>query len=160
MAKKDVRLADKQPLLDVGNYEVYNRDVMRLVFPRIIDDIKAIKPRAKAGDLIPIYFLLLTNMNGQEALKNGEVNPRFGACFLGQKDIARMTGVGINRVPVMVEVLRINGVLSDVKETWEGTNRRIYYYPSFCSRITSDGYIVDSDGVIVRPDYDEIAEIL
>lgn len=152
--------ADKSALLDVGNYEIYNRELMRRVFPRIISEIKAYKPRAKAGDIIALYFALLTNINGQEALQNGEPNPKYEACFYGQNELSRITGIGINRIPVLVEVLRQNGLLSDVKDVWEGTDRYIYYYPSFCPLVTDDGFIVDSDGEIVRPYYEDISEKL
>src|SRR5690625_2245793 len=156
MEKDNVMPADMQELLDAKNYGIYNRDLMRKVFPRIISDIKSYKPRAKAGDIIPLYFALLTNINGQELLKNGEPNPKYEACFLSQSELARMTGVGVNRIPILIEVLVRNGVLTDVKDVWEGTNRYIYYYPSFCPRITDDGFIVDNNGEIVRPNYEDI----
>lgn len=148
--------ADKQDLLTAENYEIYNRDLLRKVFPRIISELKAIKPRSKAGDVIALYFVLLTNINGQPALKNGEPNPRYEACFMSQDQIVNATGIGINRIPIMVEVLRRNGLLSDVKDVWEGTNRYIYYYPSFCPHISDDGFIVDKWGEKLVPDYSGI----
>lgn len=152
--------ADKQMLMDVGNYEVYNRDLVRKVFPRIISEIKAYKPRAKAGDVISLYFVLLTNINGRETLENGEPNPRYEACFYGQSELSRMSGIGINRIPTYVEVLYRNGILSDVKHVWEGTDRYIYYYPSFCPSITEDGFIVDNNGEMICPYYDDICDKL
>ena len=160
MEKDNVMPADMQELLDAKNYGIYNRDLMRKVFPRIISDIKSYKPRAKAGDIIPLYFVLLTNMNGQEFLKNGEPNPKYEACFLSQKDIASMTGIGINKIPLYAEVLVRNGLLFEVKDVWEGTNRYLHYYPSFCPRITEDGYIVDNNGEKCVPDYGDISHKL
>src|SRR5690625_4113603 len=152
--------ADKQSLMDSEGYEVYNREIIRKVFPRIISEIRAYKPRAKAGDVISLYFVLLTNINGQPKLKNGEDNPRYEACFLPQKTIAEMSGVGINRIPIYAEVLVRNGLLFEVKDVWEGTNRFLYYYPSFCPHVTDDGYIVDNNGEKCVPDYGDISHKL
>lgn len=152
--------ADKRALLDVGNYETYNRDIMRKVFPRIISDIRTYKPRAKAGDVIALYFALLTNINGRQTLENGEPNPKYEACFLSQEELARITGIGINRIPVLVEVLRRNGLLTGVEHVWDGTDRFIYYYPSFCPSISEKGFIVDGNGEIVRPNYEDISDKL
>lgn len=158
--EKEIRPADKQELLDVGNYETFNRDLMRKVFPRIISDIKSYKPRAKAGDVIPLYFILLTNMNGQPLLENGGNNPKYEACFLSQKDISAMTGIGINKIPIYADVLARNGLLFEIKDVWEGTNRYLFYYPSFCPRVTADGYIVDNNGEICIPEYEDISHKL
>lgn len=147
---------DKQALLDAGNYEIYNRDVIRKVFPRIISEIKADKPKSKIGDIIPFYFTVMSYIDGQEYRKNGERNPRFGASFLSQDEIARHTGINKKRHPVLAEVLRRNGVLLDVVETWEGTNRKIYYYPSFCPKISEDGYVVDENGEKIVADYEDL----
>lgn len=152
--------ADKHALMGAGNYETYNRDLIRKVFPRIISEIRSYKPRAKAGDVIALYFALLTNINGQETLKNGEPNPKYSACFYGQRELAKMTGIGINRIPIYAEVLLRNGLLTDVKDVWEGTDRYIYYYPSYCPRVSEDGFIVDINGEKIRPSYEDISDKL
>lgn len=154
--KVNAQVNDKQALLDAGNYEVYPRDVIRKVFPRIIAEVKSEKPKSKIGDIIPLYFVLMTYIDGQEYRKDGSLNKRYGACFLSQDEISRLSGINKKRHPILAEVLRRNGVLLDVVETWEGTNRRIYYYPSFCPRVSEDGYVIDENGEKVVAEYGDL----
>ena len=146
----------KQALLSAGNYEIYNRDVVRKVFPRIIAEVKVVRPKAKIGDIIPFYFVLLSYIDGQKLRKDGTPNPRYGACFLSQDEIAKLSGINKKRHPMLVEVLRRNGLLDRVEETWEGTLRRIYYYPSFCPCVSEDGFVISRDDEKVVPEYTDL----
>ena len=151
---------DKGVLMAVGNYEVYNRDLMRKVFPRIIRDVKelpAVRSR-KVGDIIPFYFTLLSYIDGNECRTDGSHNERFGACFLSREAIAEHTGIDDKRQPFLCAILEENGLLQ-TQTHYEGTKRYKWYFPSFCPRITDDGYVVNSDGERVMPDYSRLPNV-
>lgn len=151
--------ANKQPLMDAGNYEVFNRDLMRKVFPRIISEIKAERPRIQVGDIIPFYFTLLAYVDGREFLEDGVTpNKSYGAAFPPQSDIQAITGIGTRRQKWLAEVLRQNGLLFRYEEKYVDMRRYTFYYPSYCTTINEEGYVVDDDtGEIYRQD---VADIL
>ncbi|MBN9653881.1 hypothetical protein J0K78_06350 [Halobacillus sp. GSS1] len=147
---------DKQQLMDAEGYEVYNRELIRKVFPRIIADVRKIKPKSKAGDIIPFYFALLSYVDGNRYRADESLNRRFGYAFPSQDRIAEMTGIDRKRHKQLTRILKANGILSEVRDYYEGTNRYLWYKPSFCPQISEDGYIVNEDGEKVVPDYSGI----
>ncbi|MDM5188601.1 hypothetical protein QUF99_15130 [Bacillus sp. DX4.1] len=147
--------SDKQALLDVKNYEVYNRDVIRKVFPRIIKDIRELKPKLKIGDIIPFYIVLLTYIDGNVYRKDGTPNNRFGACFLSRDAIADHTGIDKKRHAFLSKILEVNGLIT-TKSHYEGTNRYKWYFPSFCPQVTDEGYVVNTDGEVIVPNYSDV----
>lgn len=149
---------DKQATLDAKNYEVFNRDLVRKVFPRIIADFKRDYPKAKVGDIIPFYMALLANVDGVETNGAGDVKDRFGACFLSQEAISEMTGISKRRMAFLTEVLLENGLLAKVERRWINMRQQIWYYPSWCPRISEDGYVVSTDGERIIPDMDALIE--
>jgi hypothetical protein len=56
------------------------------------------------------------------------------------------------RVKLLADILATNGIIRTV-DHFEGTKRFKWYFPSYCPRITEDGYIVDEFGEIVKPDF-------
>jgi hypothetical protein len=144
---------DKQALLDVGNYEIYNREIVRLVFPRIIAEIKAIKPRTKAGDIVAFYFALLSHIDGNEYRADGTENKRFGVSFPSQDRIYEMTGIDVKRHRVLTRILVENGLIDEPKRICVDMRHYIWYRPLFCASISDDGYVINSDGERVVPDY-------
>ena len=148
----------KKALLDAGNYEIYNRDLFRKVFPRIISEFKAVNPRAQVNDIIPFYFALLSHIDGKKHLSDGITpNISYGSAFLSQSEINRLTGINRKRHSWLAEILRQNGVLLDVKERYVGGKNYIYYYPSFCPHVTEDGFVVNTDtGEIYTQDVDAL----
>ncbi|MBN9655986.1 hypothetical protein J0K78_17050 [Halobacillus sp. GSS1] len=147
---------DKRVLLDMEGYEVYNRELIRRVFPRIIAEVKAIKARSGAGDIIPFYFAILSYVDGNEYRKDGALNMRYGYGFPSQGRIQEMTGIDRKRHKLLTDILRINGIFSDVRDFYEGTKRYKWYKPSFCPRISEDGYLVDENGECIVPDYSSL----
>lgn len=143
---------DKQALMNARNYELFNRDLIRLVFPRIIADFKRDYPKAKVGDVIPFYMTLLTNVDGVEMNGAGDVKERFGACFLSQDAISDMTGISTKRMAFLTEVLLQNGLLTQVERKYVNMRQQIWYYPSWCPNISEDGYVINSDGERIVPD--------
>lgn len=151
--------ANKQALMDGRNYEVFNRDLTRKVFPRIISEFKAVRPRVQVGDIIPFYFTLLSYVDGKEFLSDGVTpNKSYGAAFPPQSDIQAITGIGTRRQKWLAEVLRQNGLLFRYEEKYENLRRYTFYYPSYCPIINDDGYVVNADtGEIYRQD---VADLL
>lgn len=152
----------KQKLLDEGNYEIYNRELIRKVFPRIISDIKSVRPRAQVGDIMPFYFTILSYIDGVETLADGITsNKSYGASFPSQNEIRRVTGIDVRRQKWLAEVLRQNGLLDRYEERYIDMRRYTFYYPSFCPYITDDGYVIDADtGEVITPNIDDLIERL
>lgn len=152
--------SDKQSLLSATNYEVFNRDLMRKVFPRIIRDFKETdgKKGRKIGDIIPFYYALLSYIDGNEYRADGTKNERYGACFLSREAIAEHTGVDDKRQPYLCAVLELNGLIR-TQTHYEGTKRYKWYFPSFCPRISDDGYVVDEEGERIIPDYSRLPNV-
>jgi len=144
---------DKQLLLDVEGYEVFNRELMRIVFPRIIADVRKVKPKTKVGDIIPFYFAIMSYIDGNQYRADGSLNARFGYAFPSQERIYEMTGIDRKRHKRLTEILKANGILTDVRDYYEGTKRYLWYKPSFSPRISQDGYLVNEDGEKIVPDY-------
>ncbi|WP_077624962.1 hypothetical protein [Sediminibacillus massiliensis] len=147
---------DKGQLLDQEGYEMFNRELIRKVFPRIIAEIRKEKPKTKIGDIIPFYFALLSYIDGNRFRKDGTENERFGYAFPTQEMLAKMTGIDRKRHKELTDILKVNGILSDVRVHYEGTHRFLWYKPSFCPRITDDGFLVNENGEKIIPDYSEI----
>jgi hypothetical protein len=150
---------DKAILLDSGvGYEIYNRELMRKVFPRIINeaydvvyaDYKYRKPEIR--DVVAFYFLLQSYIDGTHTYSDGNVNDRFGACFLKYESIQEHLRLDRNRINLLASILETNGIIRTTGH-YEGTKRFKWYFPSFCPRITDDGYIVDEFGEIIKPDF-------
>ena len=142
---------NKRELLEAENYEVFNRDLMRKVFPRIIAEHNSVNDRKQRRpqirDIIALYFYLLSYVSGQKHYDNGEENPRFGAAFPTIKQIAGDLGIAEKRVKHLVDILEANGLLEQ-KQTWNGK----LYFMNFCPQISNDGYVVTNDGEKVIPD--------
>lgn len=147
---------NKRELLTGKNYEMYNLDLMRKVFPRIIGEYDSLYPRNQRKpqyrDIIALYFYLLSYVDGRHTWENGEKSVRFGASFPSKERISADLGIAEARIKPLVEVLWTNGLLLNVKDHWEGTKRSKWYFVSFCPHVTDDGYIVNDDGEIVMPD--------
>jgi hypothetical protein len=148
---------DKQTLLDQGGYEMYNRELLRKVFPRIIneayDEIYADKKRKpEIRDIVYFYFILQSYIDGNQMRADGTVNDRFGACFLGYDEIMKKLRIERNRVKFLANILETNGIIR-VADQWRGTQRFKWYFPSYCPRITDDGYLIDEDGERIKPDF-------
>src|SRR5690625_2916627 len=137
---------DKQSLLAAENYEIFNRDLLRKVFPRILRELKEENKRVKAGDLIPFYFTLLSYIDGVEYLSDGATpNASFGAAFPNQSTVHEITGIDTRRQTWLAEVLKQNGLLLDYEEKYINLRRYIFYYPSFCPDISDDGFVIDAE---------------
>ena len=151
MIEAKVLPSDKKELLDMENYEVYNRDLLRKVFPRIIAehdsqfDRKQRKPQIR--DIIALYYYLLSYVSGVHTLENGSPNPKFGAAFPAVKTISADLGIAEKRIRHLADILEANGLLRQ-KPIWDGK----LYFMSYCPRISDDGYIVNGDGEKVMPD--------
>ena len=147
---------NKQELLSHDNYEMYNLDLLRKVFPRIIDDYNSSVGRTQRKfqirDVIALYFYLLSYVDGTHTLKNGDENDRFGASFPGRQKIASELGIAESRIKKLVDILLANGLLLEVRDVWIGTKRYKWYFVSFCPRISDDGYIVSEEGEEIVPD--------
>jgi hypothetical protein len=149
---------DKSQLLSNPNgYEIYNRELIRKVFPRIIneayDSVYAeMKRKPEIRDIVALYFLLQSYIDGNYRRADGTLNDRFGACFLDYDTIMSMLRLDRNRIKLLADILATNGIIRTV-DHYEGTKRFKWYFPSYCPKITSDGYIVDEFGEIVTPDF-------
>lgn len=148
---------DKQSLLDVEGYEVYNRELIRKVFPRIINEAYDViyaenKRKPEIRDIVYFYFLLQSYIDGNAKRADGSINDRFGACFMSYETIMSKMRIDRNRIKLLADILETNGIIR-VADRWEGTKRFRWYFPSFCPRITDDGYIVDEDGAKIEPDH-------
>ena len=157
MEKKEYP-ADKQTLLDVGNYEVYNRDLIRKVFPRIISELKAERKRTNFGDIVPFYFTLLTFVDGNKYRKDGMTpNKSYEAAFPSQDTIKAITDIGTRRQTWLAEILKQNGLLRKYETRYIDRRPYIFYYPSYCPVISEDGYVIDTDtGEKIIPDIPHI----
>lgn len=142
---------DKRQLLDANNYEMYNLDLMRKVFPRIIAEHDSVfqrkqrKPQIR--DIITMYFYLLSYVDGTHTRADGTANERFGASFPSIAKISSELGIAEKRIKPLVDILEANGLLRQ-KQVWNGK----WYFVSFCPRISDDGFIVNRDGEKVQPD--------
>ncbi|WP_188068988.1 hypothetical protein [Brevibacillus brevis] len=149
---------DKQALLDgPGGFEVYNRELMRKVFPRIIREAYDVvyadmRRKPEVRDIVYFYFLLQSYIDGNFTRADGTLNDRFGACFLDYDSIIEKMSVDRNRIKFLADILATNGIIRTVDQ-WQGTKRFKWYFPSYCPRITDDGYIVDEFGEIILPDF-------
>lgn len=154
-AAKKPQPNDKQLLLDAEGYEIYNRELMRKVFPRIINDVlepfqgKARKPEIR--DIVAFYFLLQSYIDGTNKRKDGKNNDRFGACFLAYDTITEMLAIDRRRIKLLADILEANGIIRTAIR-WDNGKRFKFYFPSYCPRVSEDGYIVDEDGEKVIPD--------
>lgn len=148
---------NKRELLDSPTgYETYNRELIRKVFPRIIAEAYDIvsagsKRKPEIRDIVAFYFLLQSYIDGNHTRADGTYNDRFGACFLSYESIMSTLRIDRSRVKLLADILDTNGIIRTTSH-YEGTRRFKWYFPSYCPRITDDGYIVDEDGVIVKPD--------
>lgn len=146
MGKQKGLSADKQTLRDAGNYEIYNRDITRKVFPRIISEFKAKSPRTSVGDIIPFYFAILSLVDSREYLADGKTpNMSYGAAFPSQDRLYEMTGINRKRHTWLATVLLQNGMLRDIRREFVSGRHYIYYYPSFCPYISEDGFVIDAE---------------
>ncbi|ADC48963.1 hypothetical protein BpOF4_04495 [Alkalihalophilus pseudofirmus OF4] len=150
---------DKKELLEGRNYEMYNLDVIRKVFPRIIAEIQANHGRNQrkfqSRDLIALYFYLLSYVDGNYLRKDGTQNERFGAAFPSVARIKSALGIDEKRIPKLVGILVANGLISETRDHWDGTRRAKWYFVSFCPRITDDGYLVSENGEIIEPNFSD-----
>lgn len=149
---------DKSILLDSPQgYEIYNRELMRKVFPRIINEAYDVayadmKRKPEIRDIIGFYFLLHSYIDGTYRNKDGTLNDRFGACFLNYDTIMQMLRLDRARVKLLADILATNGIIRTV-DHYQGTKRFKWYFPSFCPNITDDGYIIDEFGEPIKPDF-------
>lgn len=149
---------DKAILLDSGvGYEIYNRELMRKVFPRIINEAYDVayadyKRKPEIRDVVAFYFLLQSYIDGKQQKPDGTDSDRFGACFLNYESIQAHLRVDRNRINLLASILETNGIIRTTGH-YEGTKRFKWYFPSFCPRVTADGYIVDEFGEIITPDF-------
>jgi hypothetical protein len=147
---------DKRFLLEGLNYEMYNLDLMRKVFPRIISEFDQLYPRKQRKpqirDIIALYYYLLSYVDGKHTREDGTQSERFGASFPSVAKIIGDLGIAESRVKPLVEILQTNGLILNCVDAWVGTRRYKWYYVSFCPRISDDGYIVDENGEKVMPD--------
>lgn len=149
---------DKAVLLDnVEGFEVYNRELMRKVFPRIINEAYDVafadmKRKPEIRDVIAFYFLLQSYIDGNHTREDGSKNDRFGASFIRYETIIEKLRIDRNRIGLLANILETNGIIRTASH-YEGTRRFKWYFPSYCPRITDDGYIVDEDGIVIKPDF-------
>lgn len=149
---------DKALLFEAEGYEIYNRELMRKVFPRIINEAYDViyadrKRKPEIRDVVAFYFLLQSYIDGNKYRADGTVNDRFGACFLNYETIQAHLRVDRSRIRLLADILETNGVIRTTGH-YEGTKRFKWYFPSFCPRITDAGYIVDEFGETIEPDFD------
>lgn len=149
---------DKALLLDnPEGFEIYNRELMRKVFPRIINEAYDVvyaeyKRKPEIRDIVAFYFLLQSYIDGNYFRADGTLNDRFGACFLNYETIQAHLRIDRNRINLLAAILETNGIIRTTGH-YEGTKRFKWYFPSFCPRITDDGYIVNEFGEIIKPDF-------
>ncbi|WP_240375425.1 hypothetical protein [Bacillus piscicola] len=147
---------DKRDLLKTRNFEMYNLDLMRKVFPRIIGECnerhgrKQRKPQIR--DVIPLYFYLLSYVNGEYDRADGSADKWFGAAFPTLDQISQSLDIDRRRIKPLVDILEANGLILRTESIYVETRRYKHYYMSFCPQITDTGYLVDEWGEIVRPD--------
>jgi hypothetical protein len=154
--KKNPQPNDKQALMDNGGFELYNRELARKVFPRIINEAYDVayvgmKRKPEIRDIVAFYFTLQSYIDGNYSRADGTVNDRFGACFLSYETIMSMLRIDRARVKLLADILETNGIIR-VADHYEGTRRFKWYFPSYCPRITDDGYIIDEFGEVITAD--------
>lgn len=151
MDEKKVLPNDKAALLNANNYEMYNLDLLRKVFPRIIAEHdaqfqrKQRKPQIR--DVITLYFYLLSYVDGKHTRSDGSKSDRFGASFPSIDKISTDLGIAVKRIKPLADILEANGLIRQ-RIVWNGK----WYYPSFCPRVSDDGYLVNEDGEKIVPD--------
>lgn len=142
---------DKRQLLEGRNFEMYNRDLLRKVFPRIISECHSVYPRKQRKpqirDIIALYFYLLSYVDGTHTRADGTPSERFGASFPAVPTIAGDLGIAEKRVKPLADILEANGLIRQ-QIVFNGK----WYFVSFCPRISDDGYIVNEEGEKVQPD--------
>lgn len=142
---------DKRQLLEANNYEMYNLDLMRKVFPRIIAEqyeaCQRQQRKPQIRDAITMYFYLLSYVDGTHTRKDGTLNKRFGASFPSIAKISSDLGIAEKRIKPLVDILEANGLIRQ-KQTFNGK----WYFVYFCPRVSDDGYIVSADGEKIKPD--------
>jgi hypothetical protein len=149
---------DKAILLDnEQGFEIYNRELMRKVFPRVINEALDVayaeyKRKPEIRDVVAFYFLLQSYIDGNYKRQDGTLNDRFGACFLNYETIQAHLRVDRNRINLLAAILETNGIIRTAGH-YEGTKRFKWYFPSFCPHVTDDGYIVNEFGEVVKPDF-------
>jgi hypothetical protein len=152
----DVRNNDgKDALLnnpDKGGYEVSAHTVFRSVLPRIIREANAFydaygnaRNRPQIRDIYAFYTTVLHHVNGQE---NRDC---YGASWLSYRGFKNLLGLDPKKVRWLASILEANGLLR-TRHVWHGSKRTKYYEPIFAPDVTSDGYVVNSDGEKVEPD--------
>ncbi|GAK03269.1 hypothetical protein JCM19037_1577 [Geomicrobium sp. JCM 19037] len=144
---------DKQALLDAENYEIYNRDLMRLVFPRIIAEMQAHTPRGKHSDVITFYYALLSYIDGNKWRKDGTLNDRYGYSFPSQERLYAMTGITEKRQRKIAQILMANGLLTERRKVCVNMKHYVWYRVSFAAFVDAEGYVVSADGERRVPDY-------
>lgn len=149
---------DKQTLLNApGGFEIYNRELVRKVFPRIIREVYEVygssRRKPEIRDLYAFYFTLQSYIDGNYLRADGTVNDRFGACFISYDALTSSLRIERNRIKYLADVLEANGIIRTVTH-YDRMRRFKWYFPSYCPRITDDGFIVDEDGAVVVPDYE------
>lgn len=148
---------DKSTLMDRGGYEIYNRELIRKVFPRLISEALDVayasyKRKPEIRDVVAFYFLLQSYIDGNSLRADGTANDRFGACFLKYDTIYDHLRIDRHRIGLLAAILETNGIIRTTGH-YEGTKRFKWYFPSFCPQITDEGYIVNEFGEVVRPDF-------
>lgn len=142
---------DKRQLLEGYNYEMYNLDLMRKVFPRIIAEhdsqFQRNQRKPQIRDIVALYFYLLSYVDGVHTREDGSKSDRFGASFPSVNKIAVDLKIAEKRVKPLADILEANGLIRQ-KQVWNGK----WYFVSFCPRISDDGYIVNENGEKVMPD--------
>ncbi|MFJ8244756.1 hypothetical protein [Peribacillus asahii] len=148
---------DKKALLDKeSGYEMYSRDIMRKVFPRIFQEAtelyksKGMRVRPQIRDVAVFYFLLLTNVSGVHTEDNGEPNKWFGACWLSRAEISQRLCLDESRIKWLGDVLVANGLIRKQKIS-VNMKWHILYFPSWAAHVSEDGYLVDGNGEKIVP---------
>ncbi|MED4127484.1 hypothetical protein [Shouchella miscanthi] len=151
---------NKSELLNGFNYEMYNLDLMRKVFPRILSDLEAQFPRQQRKkqfrDLIPLYFYLLSYVDGKHTREDGTASRRFGAAFPSREKIHADLRIDHRRIKLLADILEKNGLLLETRDEWERMRRMKWYFVSFCPHISDDGYVIDANGERIIPDYSSL----
>lgn len=149
---------DKQTLLDAsGGFEVYNRELVRKVFPRIIREVYDVayagsrQRKPEIRDIYAFYFTLQSYIDGNYLRADGTVNDRFGACFISYDTLTGTLRIERNRIKYLADILEANGIIRTATR-WESTRKFKWYFPSYCPRVSDNGYVVDEDGAEVIPD--------
>ncbi|OOE10825.1 hypothetical protein [Fictibacillus arsenicus] len=111
---------------------------------------EGIKRKPQIRDITTFYFLMLSYVNGNETLENGKKNDRYGACYLTYEQIIDHLNIDRPRVVWIARILEENGLIR-TKKGYHGTKRYVLYFPSFASRVSEDGYLIDKNGERIMP---------